>query len=111
MGPGGEQAARAGRPAGLDIRIGGLVKRQRQEAIRRIVKSGKVASQSDLVESLRSEGFEVSQTTVSRDLSELGLMRLREAGQGARYVEPGSAGSADDSALRLSLIHISEPTR
>ena len=76
------------------------MKKQRQEAIRRIVRSGKVGSQSDLVKSLRSEGFEVSQTTVSRDLSELGLMRLREAGQGARYVEPGSASGADDSALR-----------
>lgn len=76
------------------------MKRQRQEAIRRIVKSGQVYSQGDLVQALRTEGFDVSQTTVSRDLGELGLTRLREAGGRARYVEPGGSRSVDDSALR-----------
>lgn len=76
------------------------MKTQRQEAIRRIVKSGNVSSQSELVESLREQGFDVSQTTVSRDLGELGLTRLREAGGPARYVKPGASGGADDSALR-----------
>ena len=76
------------------------MKTQRQEAIRRIVRSGLVSSQKDLVEALRADGFDVSQTTVSRDLGELGLTRLREAGGRARYAEPGGSAGADDSALR-----------
>jgi transcriptional regulator of arginine metabolism len=59
-----------------------------------------VASQRELVEELRSRGFEVSQTTVSRDMSELGVTRLRRNGS-TSYVRAGeSALPADDSALR-----------
>jgi transcriptional regulator of arginine metabolism len=75
------------------------VKRQRQAAISKIVKSGRVHNQKDLVAALRMEGFEVSQTTVSRDLTELGLARLREAG-GARYAEPAAPAATTDAALR-----------
>jgi transcriptional regulator of arginine metabolism len=76
------------------------MKRQRQAAILKVVRTGKVSSQKDLVDALRAQGFEVSQTTVSRDLGELGLTRLRDPG-GARYAEPaGGTGLADDTALR-----------
>jgi transcriptional regulator of arginine metabolism len=76
------------------------MKAQRQAAVLKIVRSGEVKNQAELVAALRAEGFDVSQTTVSRDLGELGLTRLRASGGGARYVEPSGAGAADDSALR-----------
>ena len=55
------------------------MKRQRQEAIMRKVKASAVTSQRQLVELLSKEGFRVSQTTVSRDLDELGLTKGRDA--------------------------------
>lgn len=77
------------------------MKQQRQAAIKKIVRSGKVKSQKELADALKSQGFDVSQTTVSRDLLDLGLTRLREPGGGARYAEAaeGASGSGD-AALR-----------
>ena len=89
------------------------MKRQRQAAIVKAVRSGEVSSQKDIVEALRSAGFDVSQTTVSRDLGELGLTRSRESGGAARYAEPGARSGAGDQALRRTapqVLHTVEPT-
>lgn len=54
-------------------------KRQhRQEAIRRVVRSERVKTQRTLVDLLRQEGFECTQATVSRDITEMGLRKLPE---------------------------------
>lgn len=42
-----------------------------------LVKSGTIASQSDLVRELRKAGFAVTQATASRDLDEIGAVRGR----------------------------------
>lgn len=74
------------------------MKRQRQAAIKKIVMSGRVKSQKDLVGALKEQGFDVSQTTVSRDLAELELTRFREEGR-PRYAPARPDRAADDSAL------------
>ena len=51
------------------------MKTQRHAAILKIVRSGKVASQEQLRELLRAEGFDVTQATLSRDIRELGLVK------------------------------------
>ncbi|MBU1670144.1 MAG: arginine repressor [Actinobacteria bacterium] len=71
------------------------MKKQRQAAILEMVRSGKVTSQAGLVEQLSAKGFEVSQTTVSRDLRELGLARGAD-GAGARYMDAGEAGHREE---------------
>ncbi|MCJ7652229.1 MAG: arginine repressor [Actinobacteria bacterium] len=72
------------------------MKRQRQEAIIQKLKTGAVTSQRQLVEMLSREGFHVSQTTVSRDLEEMGLAKGRDANGRLRYGKAGSLhGSAD----------------
>ncbi|MSW35409.1 MAG: arginine repressor, partial [Actinobacteria bacterium] len=42
-----------------------------------LIESGKVHSQSDLVELLNHSGFEVTQATASRDLEEIGAVKSR----------------------------------
>ncbi len=42
-----------------------------------LVKSGRIASQSDLVKELKKAGFPVTQATASRDLEEIGAVRGR----------------------------------
>lgn len=42
-----------------------------------LIKAGKVSSQSDLVKELKKVGFNVTQTTASRDLEEIGAVRGR----------------------------------
>jgi transcriptional regulator of arginine metabolism len=53
-------------------------RRERQEAIRRIVRAERVKTQRALVEKLLSAGFECTQATVSRDITEMGLRKLPE---------------------------------
>lgn len=55
----------------------------RRNAILRILRSGVVRRQSDLAHMLRRDGFTITQSSVSRDLAELGV--LKSAG---RYLLP-----------------------
>jgi transcriptional regulator of arginine metabolism len=51
-------------------------KRDRQRAMREMVARGPVASQQEFVELLGERGFDVTQATVSRDIAELGLVKV-----------------------------------
>jgi len=53
-------------------------RQERQEAIRRIVRGERVRTQRALVDRLREAGFECTQATVSRDITEMGLRKLPE---------------------------------
>jgi transcriptional regulator of arginine metabolism len=55
----------------------------RHMAILRILRSGVVRRQNDLALMLRREGFEVTQSSVSRDLRELGVLKAS-----GRYLLP-----------------------
>ena len=56
-------------------------KSQRQHAIERLLAERSVGDHSELVELLASDGIEASQASVSRDLDELGAVKLRAGGQ------------------------------
>lgn len=75
------------------------MKKQRQAAIRRMLDSGSVNSQGELVRLLGEDGFRVSQSTVSRDLREMGVTRGRDAGGKPRYGGKHAGGGSNDSAL------------
>ncbi len=51
-------------------------KRARQRAIREILAREPVGNQGELVDALRTRGFDVTQATVSRDIAELGLVKV-----------------------------------
>lgn len=53
-------------------------RRERQEAIRRIVRAERVRTQRALVDRLKAEGYVCTQATVSRDITEMGLKKLPE---------------------------------
>ena len=63
------------------------LKRLRQRAIRQLIASRPVGSQRELVDALIAQGFDVTQATVSRDISELGLLKAPRA-DGHIYVSP-----------------------
>ena len=67
--------------------------RIRQQAILRIVREQAISTQSALVEALREEGHDVVQTTISRDVHELGLTKVRAPSGRLVYAAPG----ADDA--------------
>jgi len=57
----------------------------RQAKIKEIVSSRGVASQEDLCSLLKENGFKTTQATLSRDLHELGIVRI-PADEGFKYV-------------------------
>ena len=52
------------------------LKRDRQAAISRLVAGRPIGSQGELVDALRELGMDVTQATVSRDIAELGLVKV-----------------------------------
>jgi transcriptional regulator of arginine metabolism len=57
----------------------------RRAAILRIIRESVVHNQDELVKVLRKQGFEATQSSVSRDLRELGVAKA-----GDHYIVPGS---------------------
>ncbi len=65
-----------------------MTKNQRQHRITKLLETKAVGSQAHLVELLSAEGIEATQTTVSRDLEELGALKVRLPGGDTAYVLP-----------------------
>jgi len=65
-----------------------LAKPQRQHRIARLLAEQAVTSQSHLVELLAAEGVTATQATVSRDLEDLGAIKVRVAGGETAYAIP-----------------------
>jgi transcriptional regulator of arginine metabolism len=61
---------------------------QRQQAIARLVMQHPVSSQPQLVELLGEEGIDATQATVSRDLDDLGAVKVRVPGGDTVYAIP-----------------------
>lgn len=55
-------------------------KHHRQQALLRIVQSQKLATQQDLARALEAAGFAATQATISRDIVELGLVKVAREG-------------------------------
>ena len=64
---------------------------ERQGAILRLVAERQLSTQSDLVQALRDEGVDAVQATVSRDIAQLGLVKVRGASGRLVYAHPGAA--------------------
>ena len=60
-------------------------KRDRQRAIRDVVERETIGSQGDLVDRLNDLGFAVTQATVSRDIADLGLIKVPRS-EGYAYI-------------------------
>jgi transcriptional regulator of arginine metabolism len=57
-----------------------LLKRARQQAIADVVRDRGLRTQRELVAALKDKGFSVTQATVSRDITEMGLVKVRVDG-------------------------------
>jgi transcriptional regulator of arginine metabolism len=77
------------------------LKRLRQRAIRQLVTSQRVRSQRELVDALTAQGFDVTQATVSRDITELGLLKVPRS-DGHVYVAPEDVAVPTNGAAGAS---------
>jgi transcriptional regulator of arginine metabolism len=69
-------------------------RRERHAAIVQLVRDGAISTQGELAQALRAAGYDVVQTTVSRDVHELGLGKVRAPSGRLVYALPGT-GDAD----------------
>ena len=85
----------------------------RQGAILRLVQERRLATQEEVAAALRERGFDAVQTTVSRDIAQLGLVKIRDPDGRLVYALPGGADldrlSELTSALRRWAISL-EPS-
>ena len=65
-----------------------LTKNQRQHRITKLLEAEPVTSQAQLVALLAEQGVEATQTTVSRDLDDLGAVKVRLPGGETAYALP-----------------------
>ncbi len=87
-----------------------MTKYERQGAILRLVQERPIATQGELVDALREHGIDAVQTTVSRDIHQLGLVKTRAEDGRLVYALPGAAdldrlGAPDDRAQALGAVH------
>src|SRR5437773_11261470 len=75
-----------------------MSKRKRQEAILSLIGKHQIATQEEVVDRLGRVGIRTTQATVSRDIGELGLVRV--GGRESHYVKPNDGLGAASPAGR-----------
>ncbi len=76
-----------------------MTRQARQDRLIEIIEERDIDTQQELTDILRSEGFKVTQATVSRDIQELGLQKTLTSGGKAHYVKP-----LDPKLMRLKVL-------
>lgn len=77
-------------------------KRERQQAIIRLVGNRRISSQEELKRLLGADGVVVTQATLSRDLRDLGVVRA-PGDNGARYLLPEMVSDEAKPSLEILL--------
>ena len=85
-------------------------RRDRQSAILELVRERALSTQAEVASALRETGYDVVQTTVSRDIAELGLVKVRAPSGRLVYAPPGGTDTdrlrALGSAMRRYAITV-----
>ncbi len=76
---------------------------RRQKAIADLIRAGSLGSQEELTARLAELGFAVTQATVSRDLDQMGAVKVKRGGTIA-YALPEQIGDSDWAVSRLERI-------
>ena len=81
-----------------------MTRRERHGEILRLIRERELSTQSELADALHEAGADVVQTTISRDIHELGLVKVRAPGGKLVYALPGTVSDRDREAeLRAAL--------
>lgn len=74
-------------------------RRERQHEILKLVRERALSTQAEVAAALHETGFDVVQTTVSRDIAELGLVKVRAPSGRLVYAPPGASDADKLRAL------------
>ncbi|HOO62030.1 MAG TPA: arginine repressor [Bacillota bacterium] len=62
-----------------------MAKNERQESILRVIRAQDISTQEELVRALQSDGSAVTQATISRDIKDLGIIKVTLPNGGTKY--------------------------
>lgn len=77
---------------------------QRQDEIKRLIGDNKIGTQEEIKHYLENQGITVTQATLSRDLREIGLIKIRNA-DGKLYYSLTELGRDDFSKQISTFVH------
>jgi transcriptional regulator of arginine metabolism len=83
--------------------ITGETRERRRRAMAELIRRESLSSQEELGERLAGLGFAVTQATISRDLEQLGALKVRRAGQ-TSYALPDQLAAPEPAAHRLAAV-------
>ena len=83
-------------------------KNQRQTLILELISRRPIETQEELVDTLVADGFDVTQATISRDIKELGIIKVTTAEGRQRYLPMQHSGEA--AAGRLMKVFVEAVT-
>jgi transcriptional regulator of arginine metabolism len=78
-------------------------RRERQNAILELVRDRALSTQAEVAAALHEAGFDVVQTTVSRDIADLGLVKVRAPSGRLVYAPPGTTDTDRLRALGAAM--------
>ena len=78
-------------------------RRERQNVILRLVRERALSTQAEVAAALKDAGFDVVQTTVSRDIADLGLVKVRAPSGRLVYAPPGTSDTDRLRALGAAM--------
>ena len=76
---------------------------ERQSAILDLMRDRALSTQAEVASALREAGFDVVQTTVSRDIADLGLVKVRAPSGRLVYAPPGTTDGDRMRALGAAM--------
>lgn len=77
-------------------------KAARQALITRLIETGEFSSQAELASALEAQGIAATQATLSRDLNEVGAIKVRDARGALVYATQASREATEDTGTRLN---------
>ena len=77
------------------------MKKKRHDMILEIIEKNEIETQGELAQMLRSSGFRVTQATVSRDIREMGLVKVAAADGKQKYEAARQVNEEQDRFIRV----------
>ncbi len=78
-----------------------MARNSRHNKILEIITNNEIETQEELVTALRNAKYDVTQATISRDIKELGLIKIISDNKKYKYATPSSTKSLTDKTLSM----------
>ncbi|MBS7575950.1 MULTISPECIES: arginine repressor [unclassified Enterococcus] len=88
-----------------------MKKNERQQVIKNIIQANKIGTQEELLSAIKKNGINATQATISRDIREIGIVKLREDNQTFYSLlkqESEQVGFELDAAYKTFVLSISQ---